>query len=118
MVEAAGIPETFFTVWTIQRTREIGLVKALGGSNSYLLRDALGQVLILMLLGVVIGNAAVPAALWALEQMFGSTQLFVVNFQTAMSSSSLLVVAGLIGSAISIRLIARIDPIVALGTER
>jgi putative ABC transport system permease protein len=118
IVISAVVIGAFFTVWTIQRTREIGLVKALGGSNSYLLRDALGQVLILMLLGVVIGNAAVPAALWALEKMFGSTQLFVVNFQTAMSSSSLLVVAGLIGSAISIRLIARIDPIVALGTER
>jgi putative ABC transport system permease protein len=118
IVISAVVIGAFFTVWTIQRTREIGLVKALGGSNSYLLRDALGQVLILMLIGVVIGNAAVPAALWALEQMFGSTQLFVVNLQTAMSSSSLLVVAGLIGSAISIRLIARIDPIVALGTER
>jgi putative ABC transport system permease protein len=118
IVISAVVIGAFFTVWTIQRTREIGLVKALGGSNSYLLRDALGQVLILMLIGVVIGNAAVPAALWALEQMFGSTQLFVVNLQTAMSSSALLVVAGLIGSAISIRLIARIDPIVALGTER
>ena len=43
---------------------------------------------------------------------------FVLNPGTAVSSSVLLVVAGLIGSAISIRLITRIDPIIALGTER
>jgi putative ABC transport system permease protein len=118
IIISAVVIGAFFTVWTIQRSREIGLVKALGGSNSYLLRDALGQVLIIMLAGVLLGNAAVPAALWSLEQMFGSTQLFAVEIQTAVSSSALLVVAGLIGSAISIRLIARIDPIIALGTER
>ena len=31
---------TFFTVWTIQRTRQIGLLKALGATNGYVLRDA------------------------------------------------------------------------------
>jgi putative ABC transport system permease protein len=31
----------FFTVWTIQRTQEIGLLKALGASTGYLVRDAL-----------------------------------------------------------------------------
>jgi putative ABC transport system permease protein len=118
IIISAVVIGAFFTVWTIQRSREIGLVKALGGSNGYLLRDALGQVLILMLVGVVLGNAAVPAALWGIEQSFGTTQLFTVNIETAASSSTLLVIAGLLGSAISIRLITRIDPIIALGTER
>ena len=32
----------FFLIWTIQRTAEIGLVKALGASNAYLLKDSVG----------------------------------------------------------------------------
>jgi putative ABC transport system permease protein len=106
---------SFFTVWTIQRTREIGLVKALGGSNWYLLRDALGQAVILMVLGASIGTAV---ALWLGQRFVDSGFPFVLDLGAAVSSSVLLVVAGLIGSAISIRLITRIDPIIALGTER
>ena len=106
---------SFFTVWTIQRTREIGLVKALGGSNWYLLRDALGQAVILMVLGEGIGTAV---ALWLGQRCVDSGVPFVLDLGAAVLSSVLLVVAGLIGSAISIRLITRIDPIIALGTER
>src|SRR5690606_34446757 len=31
----------FFTIWTMQRTAEIGLVKAMGASEGYLLKDSL-----------------------------------------------------------------------------
>ena len=44
LVISALIVAAFFTVWTIQRTRQIGLLKALGASNAYVLRDALGQL--------------------------------------------------------------------------
>jgi putative ABC transport system permease protein len=106
---------SFFTVWTVQRTREIGLVKALGGSNGYLLRDAMGQVIILMLAGVSIGTAI---AFWLGQQFTEAGNFFVLNPATALSSAALLVVAGMAGSALSIRLVTRIDPIIALGTER
>jgi putative ABC transport system permease protein len=115
IVISAVVIGAFFTVWTIQRTREIGLVKALGGSNSYLLRDALGQAIILMLLATLFGTGI---ALWLGQQFIESGNPFVLDPQTVLGSSSFLVVAGLIGSAISIRLITRIDPIIALGTER
>lgn len=115
VVISALVIGAFFTVWTIQRTREIGLIKALGGSNMYLLRDALGQVIILMLVGTTVGTSC---ALWLGRRFVESGNPFVLNPDTALGSSILLVVAGLIGSAISIRLVTRIDPIIALGTER
>src|SRR5690606_17395039 len=37
---SALIVGAFFTVWTIQRTRQIGLLKALGATNGYVLRDS------------------------------------------------------------------------------
>ena len=36
---SAVVIGAFFSIWTIQRTKEIGLVKALGASNAYLLRN-------------------------------------------------------------------------------
>jgi putative ABC transport system permease protein len=41
MVISTLVIGAFFTVWTIQRTQEIGLLKALGASTGYLVRDAL-----------------------------------------------------------------------------
>ena len=106
---------SFFTVWTIQRTREIGLVKALGGSSWYLLRDALGQAVILMIAGVSVGAGI---AYWLGQQFTETGNFFVLHPTTALSSALMLVLAGMAGSAISIRLVTRIDPIIALGTER
>jgi putative ABC transport system permease protein len=57
IVISALVIGAFFTVWTIQRTKEIGLVKALGGSNWYLLRDALGQITLLMVVAATLGTA-------------------------------------------------------------
>jgi len=115
IVISALVIGSFFTVWTIQRTREIGLVKALGGSNIYLLRDALGQVIILMFTGTALGTAI---ALWLGGRFVESGYPFLLETNTALLSAALLIVAGLLGAGISIRLITRIDPIIALGTER
>ena len=50
----------FFTVWTIQRSGDIAVLKALGASNAYLLRDALGQAVLLLVGGTGIG-AGMPS---------------------------------------------------------
>ncbi len=46
-----------FTVWTIQRTRDLAILKALGATTRYLLRDALGQAVVLFLGGTLYGTA-------------------------------------------------------------
>jgi putative ABC transport system permease protein len=56
--------------------------------------------------------------LWLGQRFVESGNPFVLNLDTALRSSVFLIVAGLIGSALSIRLVTRIDPIIALGTER
>jgi len=116
IVISAIVIGAFFTVWTIQRTREIGLVKALGGSNGYLLSDSLGQVLILMVAFTAIGTAISLLVGQLIVARTGSS--FVLDVAAILSSGVVLIVAGLVGSALSIKLITRVDPIIALGTER
>jgi putative ABC transport system permease protein len=115
IIISAVVIGAFFTVWTIQRTQEIGLVKALGASNFYLMRDALGQVIILMLSGATVGVAIALR----LGQVFVESGFpFAMEINAAISSAILLVVAGLAGSALSVRLITRVDPIIALGAQK
>ncbi len=115
IIISAIVISAFFTVWTIQRTKEIGLVKALGASNVYLLRDALGQVLCLLLVAVVIGSAL---GYWLGLSFEDSALSFMLEPNTVISNSLLIIVAGLIGCALSIRLITRVEPIIALGREQ
>jgi putative ABC transport system permease protein len=115
IIISAVVMGAFFSVWTIQRTKEIGLVKALGASNAYLLRDSLGQVLLLMITATVIGTLAAIQVGRTLEA--GSFPYMLV-LETVAASAVMLVVAGLIGSALSLRLILKIDPIIALGREQ
>lgn len=105
----------FFAVWTIQRTQEIGLVKALGASTGYLIRDALAQALILMLgsiaIGLVIGFSA---GAWIAT----TRASFVLIPADVGRNVVLLLIAGMVGAAASVRRIGKVDPIIALGAER
>ncbi|MBT8422900.1 MAG: ABC transporter permease [Gammaproteobacteria bacterium] len=115
IVISAVVIGAFFTVWTIQRTQEIGLVKALGASSWYLMRDALGQVVILMVSGALVG---VVLSLWLGQSFMESGNPFELRTGTVISTTLLLIVAGLIGSALSVRLITRVDPMIALGRQK
>jgi putative ABC transport system permease protein len=113
LVISALIVGAFFTVWSIQRTREIGLMKALGATDTYVLRDALGQLVIVITASVLVGSVlgyllglAVPAAV-----------PFALHPANVAMASGLLIVTGLLGSVVTIRRIAKIDPLVALSTN-
>lgn len=115
IIISAVVIGAFFTVWTIQRTQEIGLVKALGASSAYLLRDALGQALILMLAGTLMGTLI---AVWLGQLFMASGNPYELRIDTVISTAATLIVAGLIGSAVSVRLITRVDPMIALGRQK
>ena len=115
VVISAVVIGAFFSVWTIQRTREIGLVKALGASNAYLLRDALGQALLVMVGAVAVG---LGAGLWAGQAFMQSGRPFMFEADQIAMSMILLLVAGLVGGGLSVRRIASVDPVIALGQEQ
>ncbi|MHB1504925.1 MAG: ABC transporter permease [Acidimicrobiales bacterium] len=111
-VIAALIVGAFFTVWTIQRKADIGLMKALGASNGLVLRDALGQVALVMAAATAAG-ALVGSGIGRLIP--GGTVPFALQTGAIVTAAVILAVAGLVGSLVAVRRIAAVDPIIALG---
>lgn len=101
----------FLTVWTVQRTRDIAVLKALGGSSSYLLRDALAQAAIVLVSGALLGGL--------LGVGIGAVAVQVAPFLTSTATTVLpilgIIVLGLAGAALAVRNVTKVDPLTALG---
>ncbi|MFF4453267.1 ABC transporter permease [Streptomyces goshikiensis] len=105
----------FFTVWTIQRGGDIAVLKALGASTPYLLRDALGQAVVMLAVGTGLGTA-LAAGFGAL--ISGGAVPFVLDAATVLVPAAIMIVLGALGAALSIRRITAVDPLTALGSAR
>jgi putative ABC transport system permease protein len=104
----------FFTVWTIQRRHELAVLRAVGAPGRYLLGDSLAQAAFSLFtftaIGALIGvglGAAMPDGM-----------PFLLEAVPVILSSLLTVLLGLIGAALAVVRITRIDPITALGGQR
>ena len=113
-VISALVIGAFFTVWTIQRSGDVAVLKALGATNGYLLRDAIGQAAVLLVAGTALG-AAIAAGLGAAAS--GAVP-FVLDASTVVFPAAVMIVLGVLGAALSIRRITSIDPLTALGSTR
>ena len=116
LVIATLIIGAFFSIWTIQRTQEIGLIKALGASTGYLVGDALAQVSMLLAIAVSCG---VGIGYGLGDLIVERTDIpYVIDIRAMLVSGALVIGGGLVGAALAVRRIARIDPIIALGQLR
>ncbi|CAM3503273.1 FtsX-like permease family protein [Nocardioides dubius] len=111
----ALVAGAFFTVLTIHRKGEIAVLRAMGASTGYLLRDGLGQALLLLLAAVGIG-VGVGVGFGALLQ--GTAMPFALVAGPVVLAAVLLIVLGLAGAAAAIVRITRVDPLTALGANR
>ena len=110
---SALVVGAFFTVWTISRSGDVAVLKALGASTRYLLRDAIGQAALVLVLGVGLGVGLAVAAATALASV---VPVEVTNATTALPALALIAL-GLAGAALAITRIARIDPHAALAAH-
>lgn len=104
----------FFTVWTIQRSGDVAVLKALGASTGYLLKDALGQAVVLLVIGTGLGTAIAAGAGVAI----GGAVPFVLEPATVLIPALVMIALGAVGAALSIRRITSVDPLTALGSAR
>ncbi|MFI0787329.1 FtsX-like permease family protein [Streptomyces lydicus] len=104
----------FFTVWTIQRSGDVAVLKALGASTGWLLRDALGQAVVLLVLGTGLGTALAAGVGGAV----GGTVPFVLDPSTLLFPALIMIALGAVGAALAIRRITSVDPLTALGSAR
>nr|WP_202511739.1 ABC transporter permease [Streptomyces sp. SID3343] len=111
---SALVVGAFFTVWTIQRSADVAVLKALGASTVYVLRDALGQAFLILLVGTALGTA--------ISALFGAVAPgevpFVVDASTTLLPAGVLIVLGMVGAGLAIRRVTSVDPHTALGGAR
>ncbi|MDQ1136003.1 putative ABC transport system permease protein [Microbacterium sp. SORGH_AS 1204] len=111
---SALVVGAFFTVWTMQRAGDVAVLKALGASTPALVRDALGQALVVLLVGVGAG-IGLTAALGALA---GGALPFVLSPLTTLAPAVVMIALGLVGAAVSLGAVTKSDPLTALGSTR
>ncbi|MCB0976717.1 MAG: ABC transporter permease [Acidimicrobiales bacterium] len=114
LVISALVIGAFFTVLTVQRTRQIGLLKAMGASNGYILRDGIGQMAILVALATAVGVAIGTGVVEILSRGSAPVELSPRSIATV---SLALVAAGIAGSLVAFRRITQVEPAIALGAE-
>lgn len=102
---------SFITVWTIQRTRDIAVMRALGASPGFLTGDALAQTALILAGGVALGALAGLGA----GALASSAVPFQLTALTVLAPAAGIWVLGMAGSLIALRRVAKVDPMIALG---
>ncbi|MBP3043294.1 ABC transporter permease [Arthrobacter jiangjiafuii] len=105
----------FFTVWTIQRKHELAVLRALGASTGYLLRDGIFQAVVILVLSTAVGLAAgLGMGAW----MSGTAMPFALEPAPIAAATLITILMGILGAAVAIVRISRVDPLAALGGQR
>ncbi|MEJ4099224.1 ABC transporter permease [Corynebacterium mastitidis] len=102
----------FLSVWTIQRTRDIAVLRALGASRGYVLRDSLGQAALVLSAGAAVG-AGLATGLGLLARRAVPFDLSVTT--VAVPAAGVLAL-GLLGAWLATRKVAAVDPQMALNS--
>jgi putative ABC transport system permease protein len=96
-----------------QRTREIGLLKALGANRRQVARLFLTEAVILASFGAVAGTALGLAAVWLMRSLYPDLD-FVPPLWALGGACAIAVACGLVFGILPARRAARLDPIAAL----
>lgn len=108
---AALVIVAFLTVWTMQRGRDLAILKAIGASNKYLLKDALGQSAVLLGAGALIGGVVA----FGLGLAMQGAAPFSLTALTAVAPPVAIWALGMVGAMIATRSITKVNPQQALG---
>jgi putative ABC transport system permease protein len=100
----------------IERTREIGILRAIGASQGRVVQFVIGESLLICIAGVVVGIGLALAGRWTLVHVF-PTQAVQLTQEWALIASSLGIAGGVLGSVYPALRAARMDPVQALNFE-
>ncbi len=100
----------------IERTRELGILRAIGASQAKVVQLMINESALICLAGVLVGIALAVAGRWFLPRVF-PTLTVTLTRDWALIASSLGLAGGLLGSLYPAVKAARMDPIQALNFE-
>ena len=99
-----------------ERTREIGILKSLGASKSYIVRMIIKESLLICALGVAIGFLLTFVATKIILMTFPSIPVTITPLWRA-TAAAMAIVGGTLGAVYPAVKAARLDPVRALGYE-
>jgi putative ABC transport system permease protein len=102
-------------VSVVERTREIGVRKAIGATNAAILNQFLTEAVLVSLAGGAIGIAIGIALAFAAANVFSFP--FVISWWSVIAGILLALVVGLVAGVIPARNAAKLDPIAALRSD-
>ena len=110
IIIASFVLGIFIYVLTLQKRPVLGILKARGVPTSYLIRAGAAQTGVLVSAGVAIGLALTTASGLALP----AAVPFRANYSLSALVTAAFIAVSLIGGLISVRIVARIDPVEAI----
>jgi putative ABC transport system permease protein len=111
VIISSAVLGVFFYVITIQKQKQFGVLKAIGMKMSELTKYIMSQVLILSMIGVIIGNLLATI----MASVLPSSMPFSLKIPTVIMISIVFIIISLLTSLVSIRKVAKVDPIVIIG---
>lgn len=114
-VIAALVTGAFFLVWTIQRAGNIATLRAMGATRGFLLRDSLGQAVVILAVSIVVGLLIAVGLGSLLER---TAMPYATELGSVLGGGALLFIAGLIGAIVAVVRVTRTNPLAALGENR
>jgi len=100
----------------IERTREIGILRAIGAGQATIVRLVVAESALICLAGVVVGILLAFGGAWYLPRVFPTLSV-TLSREWALIASGLGLAGGLLGSIYPATRAARMDPIQALNFE-
>ncbi len=106
----------FFYVITLQKVALLGVLKAIGASGLYLTAQGMLQVFLVSLVGTVV--AAGLAVLTKATVLSSDAIPIAFTTEAVVSTTVAVIVAGVLGAALSMQQIGSIDPIIAMQQQQ
>lgn len=111
LVIAAFVLAAFFYVITLQKLNQFGILKAIGTKTTYLVKTLMLQIVVISVIGIGIGTVSS----FGLAAVMPEGVPFVLSTTTVLLDGLLILSMSLLGSLLSLRNIAKVDPVEAIG---
>lgn len=102
------------SVSVVQRTREIGILRAMGATRQQILRIFLIQRAIFGLLGSIVGSGVSYVLVWSFNTFGPDIFTIPISINLILVTMSLATLTGVIAATIPARRAAALDPVVAI----